>query len=101
MWLRLAQRFGIPAGELMQRMSPVEFSLHCQLEAEEPQGWPAHRVLFGQVAARVGNSAGGKRNGQPFTIDDFYPERIHRRPVAQSREAQIAILTGIFGAPPK
>lgn len=64
--------------ELSERMSAAEFSWWQAFYQLEPFGEEWRQTAT--ICARVGNSAGGKGKGVPFTIWDTMPVKEYRPP---------------------
>ncbi len=79
--LRLALQFGMPVGEMLDRMTGAELDLWAEFYDQEPWGYQVENWRMGQVCSTAANAAGGKKNGKPFHPKDFMPRRKPAGPV--------------------
>lgn len=91
MWFRLAAQFGIPVGELHERMSSAEFTHWVAFYQLEPFGYDVEMWRMGMISATTANAAGPKKGGKSWRPDDFTPKK-SAGPRAQSVAEQRAIL---------
>ena len=91
MWFRLAAQFGIPVGELQERMSSQEFTYWVAFYGMEPFGYDVDMWRMGMLSATTANAAGPKKGGKPWRPEDFIPKKTDSSG-AQSLQEQRAIL---------
>lgn len=76
MWFRLALRFGVPVGELQERISSAEFTAWLAFFELEPWGYEIDNWRAGMICASTANTAGPKPGTRkPWTAADFMPRR--------------------------
>ena len=98
MWFRLASQLGRTVAQLQSEMSSDEFAHWVAFYRLEPFGYEVSNWRAALVAAATANTAGKKRNGQPFAPSDFMPRKpeLARQ---QSAEEQRKILMAMVGRP--
>lgn len=96
MWFRLAARLGRTVASLQAEMSSDEFAHWVAFYRLEPFGYEVQNWRAALVAAATANTAGKKRNGQPFTPRDFMPRSVEASR-AQTPEEMRAVLMAMTG----
>lgn len=94
MWFRLALAFGVPVGELSERMTSAEFTYWCAFYQLEPFGCEVDDFRSAMVATVTANAAGGKKGGKPFKVSEFMPKRRKRQSIVDQRKSIEAFLDG-------
>ncbi len=82
----------------MQQISSAEFVYWVALYELEPWGYDADMWRAGLVAAATANTAGKKRNGQPFRPSDFIPQKTKAPAAGQSLDDQRRVLQAMVGS---